>query len=1093
MVNLAEFGLPNFRSLSPADQSHIWLATLDIVALAIFVWQAVYEAIGVSSDFASASDPASSVRMWFVMTVRQTCLLIATSITLLHVRMGRPVSFGAKHWMLWAPTVLLTVTSTAIAGVMAGAGLDTLFIGLISYSSMVAILSSVAFTCLVITLVIIKRNLSSLNDRYEPWPPVRMEEKPRKSFATEDVDAIRDGASWITSNTSSHRGSISQWSFSTHHTAAVSSYYDHSGHAPKCSYTSVPPKSSFWFNVSTINVNDIPPVPPLPGTSNSIPKTINSLNDPDPFRRDTSSPHPRARLESQTSWLTSTDGSHSTMSAWSYPTSVQDGNIHNANSPDLHTALTPVSRPVAPKLANAKVLGGYGFAPGSLQAEKGLAASPAPPGTTIGISMIRLLGWLLYIWVPHKNLTSSALLILFVLSVTMSSPLLALTILFRSPIPIPSGLFDTRAEHSQNDMRAPSPTGTNAPLKWSHDYKRSTSTSPTVVEGCRSGDIWLTNGNAVDGKSKIGRLVGMLSPMPKLSAMPPKELEDGEYTPPLPIQDEDSSLPVNMHNRSHSESSTQFSRIRMDSQASSHLSGTRESLLYASKIMIAERHYSALAKTVVLSPSTEKNQVLTTDEVLGSASGATTANGIRQSTHLRTRSVSSISVPVTPTRTVYTPSPPPTCPLPPTPPIVKAARLATMAHKRSFSSGSSFGKLDNLNEIDALTAGVLPILVPGINTTCGMKVKNNEWSPGAFSKTDAREFVKKLNEFEDDFSSPQVHSTPARYCAYEPRPKKTSTHKRNHLSLPSLGLGKDDIHSLSNWSAEVRGTVEKRTGQHYMAVPARNMEIDRRNTVFGAETVPNIISHLHTVHEDAAPSATREVGLHRTVSTRSLGFRVDVPHGLNTLRDSLSDMAPPFSAASTVALFEEFVAGLDLEPQAQSTPHQSVFGKPKSKHVTPPLLLTKSKCRSSTVYVKSVDVSPTNLNPIAKSTTTPPSSAISAFTQWSTRMVRPLIPKTSNLQSKISNADSSLPSTKSGSLRGNLRPLKLLQERNSGNNPASPVLNATRPLTLAKRQKASGAAPAQDDNAYPDISNSGSRNLKPLKLARSSTSKIRGV
>lgn len=396
--------MPNFRSLSPADKSHIWLAGLDILALGIFVWQTIDEATGGSSGYANASNPASAVRVWFVLTVRQTCLLMVASIALLHVRMGRSVSFGARHWMLWAPTLLLVVTSTALAGVVSGAGVNSLFVGLITYSSTIAALSSLAFGCLVGTLLIIKRNLASMNEESDPWPPVRvMEEKPRPSFATEEIDAIRDGASWITSNASSRHNSISQWSFSTHHTTAASSHHGHGSGRPQTgSHPSVPAKSSFWFNSSTPHDTNVPPVPPLPSPYGPI-SPADILGDPDPFRRDNPSPlpdHPRVRLGSQTSWLTSTNGSQTTLSAWSYPATYREGSIRNASSPDLHTALTAVSRPATPAMANAQVLGGYGYAPGSLEAEKGLAALAAPPGTTIDISLFRSIGWLIIIWVP---------------------------------------------------------------------------------------------------------------------------------------------------------------------------------------------------------------------------------------------------------------------------------------------------------------------------------------------------------------------------------------------------------------------------------------------------------------------------------------------------------------------------------------------------------------------------------------------------------------------------------------------------------------------------------------------------------------------
>ena len=46
-------------------------------------------------------------------------------------------------------------------------------------------------------------------------------------------------------------------------------------------------------------------------------------------------------------------------------------------------------------------------------------------------------------------------------------------------------------------------------------------------------------------------------------------------------------------------------------------------------------------------------------------------------------------------------SPPPSFPLSPTHPNVRAARLAMFAHKKSFSSGFSFGTDDDIKEIDA--------------------------------------------------------------------------------------------------------------------------------------------------------------------------------------------------------------------------------------------------------------------------------------------------------------------------------------------------------------------------------------------------------
>ena len=297
------------------------------------------------------------------------------------------------------PIFVLVFTSTTIAGLLSGTGVDTLFYGLMSYSTTIAVASMMAFGFLVRTLFVIKKNLSAVNPSNE-WPPVtQMEEKARPSFATEDIDAIRDGASWITSNAGSRPNSISAWSFSTHHTIATS----HHGRPQNGMHPSVPAKSSFWFGSTDPNEFQVPPVPPLPSPFGPTSPTSASLADEDPFRRDLPPlpNHPRTRLGSQSSWLTSSNGSHTTITAWSYPTTHYEDTTPSVSTPDLHTALTTAdTRTNIPALANAQVLGGYGYAPSSLEAENGLAALAAPPGTVINISLYNTLGWSIMILLP---------------------------------------------------------------------------------------------------------------------------------------------------------------------------------------------------------------------------------------------------------------------------------------------------------------------------------------------------------------------------------------------------------------------------------------------------------------------------------------------------------------------------------------------------------------------------------------------------------------------------------------------------------------------------------------------------------------------
>lgn len=377
-----------------------------MAALAVFVWEAIAETVGGPSDFNIASDPLSSARLWFAMTLHPTCLLVVSAITLLHVRMALPVSFGRKHWILWGPLIVLVITSTAVAAVLAGSGMTTVFVGYVAYSSSVAGLSATAFLSLVATLLFIKRNLT-VNVENSSWPPVKdveEEKAPRRSFATEDVERIREGASWLTSNPSDHHESLSAFSFSTHHS--------HTHHPAMISQPSIPAKSSFWFNPGTpangiASQETIPPVPPLPPsykTMGTSPTSPDFGIEADPFHR-AESPHAaRARIGSQSSWLSSSSGTRETLSAWSYPTTHHTHhNSHMtagvASTQDFSQELLHI-RPNTPALSGAQVLGGYGYSPSDADKEKGLSSFSNVVPTDVNISVGRIVGWLAIILIP---------------------------------------------------------------------------------------------------------------------------------------------------------------------------------------------------------------------------------------------------------------------------------------------------------------------------------------------------------------------------------------------------------------------------------------------------------------------------------------------------------------------------------------------------------------------------------------------------------------------------------------------------------------------------------------------------------------------
>ncbi|KAI1796144.1 hypothetical protein LXA43DRAFT_654974 [Ganoderma leucocontextum] len=1163
-VRPSEFGLPNYRSISPADRSHLWLACCDLLALTVFTWQAVSEYLGGTAGYAIASDPASAARLWFAMSLRQTCLLVISGLTLLHVRMGRSVSFGSKHWMLWAPTLLLVATSTALAGVLAATSVHSFFLGLVAYSTTTALLSTAAFGCLVGTLVIIKKNLAALDDIRDPWPPAKegtIEEHRRQSFATEEINVLRDGSSWITSRASSRCESVSAFSFSTHHTHARSHSRANSNasgrmlpHPATASHPSIPAKSSFWFNPATpfIGQENIPPVPPLPAPYRPRSATSAQINDdPDPFKRQV------PRMGSQSSWLTEPSQYGASLSNWSFPTTrAPSPPPTTASLPGLGTDLLPstaVSRPTTPAMASAEVLGGYGYTPEAAQAEKGFSSFSSSSSGDLDMSVFRTAGWLFMIWVPQglglpflfmvspSAPISSIGSILLMLSVTLSGPLLALNLLFRSPIPIPSDLFDSYSEPPSAVLRAPSPASTTPSyLKYSHEYKRSGSV--TVVESRRSTDVWLTNGDAVDNKGKVGRALGLLQPKPRLAVLPPegeKMRNDEPLTPPLPMQDQ--PLPSVPPTPAQSERSVEFGRTpgrhRKESKASSYYSGQSDAALQT-QILIAQRHYSALAQTIAVPPSptaaTAFDRRASMDDAVAVSGVERTPTTSRRSQHLRVRSVSSITRNSVDSR--FPVSPPPPSPLPPTPPSVRELKARMLSHRKSHSqssssAGFSFGPIasDDMAEIDALSAKILPLLVPGLSIGNDIRVREEWGSWMSTSSRDARAptgtmkssktVPVELGGYSTDFSSPNGHSTPAeqkvkaKAKTLATRERKVS-HRRHHFSLPSLSLGKDGIHALATWRNDINHALENKFGQYSQAPtevePATNY---RRNTVYGyaGELVPNTHSHLNAVAEDeellrpASPmSPAAFSNADRPVSAQTFGHdtlalpshaqsdRASSRQSRNSLATLISALdqelhmaLPPPSATSEVTLFDpEHFAPEEDGPLASSTPHESQRTKPKSKTRDIPAVPQlrdgpKTSRRSSIRYIVSDENAPVmsdaNANPAKVD-----SESGRGLAQWGARAIRPLVPKSPKNKGKGSKKSSMRLASPPA---GGLRPLSLLQERDVNQSECE-----TKPLSLSKRGKGS------DEN----VERSGSlgkikSSFKPLKLNRSETTKERAM
>ena len=290
-------------------------------------------------------------------------------------------------------------------GVLAGADFPTFFIGVIAYASSLTFLGAAVFVGLVGTLTTIRRNLTSTAQLDDSWPPMREIGQNRHSFAQDEIDAMKEGSSWITSDAGScHGGSVSAFSFSTHQThvrkSSNSSSSFHHGSAP-----------SFRSNhEAPSRISLVPPVPPLPAPYRPTSPSTSTCDDPDPFRR-TVGNDPRVRNGSQASWLTEPSVAPSTITTWSFPANRLPSRpntpaVYPHSTTDLHAELLhPAipSRPQTPAISSAQVLGGYGFSDASLVEKQGALAVPEGDLDT---NVVRVMLWFIAILLPCVSSTS---------------------------------------------------------------------------------------------------------------------------------------------------------------------------------------------------------------------------------------------------------------------------------------------------------------------------------------------------------------------------------------------------------------------------------------------------------------------------------------------------------------------------------------------------------------------------------------------------------------------------------------------------------------------------------------------------------------
>lgn len=302
--------------------------------------------------------------------------------------------------------------------------------------------------------------------------------------------------------------------------------------------------------------------------------------------------------------------------------------------------------------------------------------------------------------------------------------------------------------------------------------------------------------------------------------------------------------------------------------------------------------------------------------------------------------------------------------------------------------------------------------------------------------------------------------------------------------MRSLGLRKD---TANNLKSEITRALATKIGGY------ATVNDGRRNTVWGDESVPNLLAHP-PVNEDKQP-VQHGASLNCTTPSRTPGLHAEVLHGMESARTSVvtldtAQILPPPSAASTVTLFDPMT---EFDPAAQSTPlHEKEYHFARKYQANAMPRSQPTLQRSSIVYIKSseersqVPTEPEARPPIDRNNTNDMSSRTLA--PWSSRVVKPLI-----LKSSKQHKDATEPAVKSDS--NSLRTLSLLKDRDSNHNNTGDVAGigfaGTRPLVLGKK-RSKAPVKEHDENVAPSAS-SVNKHLKPLKLSRTESSRVRGM
>jgi hypothetical protein len=333
--------------------------------------------------------------------------------------------------------------------------------------------------------------------------------------------------------------------------------------------------------------------------------------------------------------------------------------------------------------------------------------------------------------------TGTGASISLILSVTLSAPLLAFNVVMRHGIPVPNEIWDMCRSKSTTRQRVSASTRT---LQQASSSVFRPSTSTTVVGGRSSTDVWLIKGEAVGGKGILGRTIGMLAPTPKLSVHPSEGAPEPS-TPPLPMHDF-SATTLSMPTAEYVPSALGSQNIDDNEfvNVGSSWPADRTSGIptYANERDNSDVHsLSSYAVAQATSSSTEgprtygipRTPVKSKDSVVGISTAITPSfSPLCNDYHVRARS------------SLFSPTRPSRRPL-----DAQEPNLPSLEPRYNGAPNSA------MTEIDGLSAGLLPLLLPGLRVGTDVHVTRDGAIPSPHRSSIAQSPPRRTdgNEYSD--------------------------------------------------------------------------------------------------------------------------------------------------------------------------------------------------------------------------------------------------------------------------------------------------------------------------------------------------------